>query len=146
MGKKSLEEILPRLLEKVLERGQRAVVYAGSSERVEALDSALWTYKENSFLPHSADLSFFPEQQPIFLTDTGRNPNGAQVLFLVDGASTEEVSGYERVFYLLEEAKFSGNSCDELHEIWCKLKEQGHDVLCWKTDQQGRWIQQEVLR
>ena len=41
-----------RLVEKTLERGWRAVVQAGSDERLAAIDLALWTYKEDSFLAH----------------------------------------------------------------------------------------------
>ena len=37
----SLDRALPSLLEKVLERGHRAVVIAGSEERVEALEFCL---------------------------------------------------------------------------------------------------------
>ena len=48
-----LERVLPgaSLVERTLERGWRAVVQAGSEERVEALDTLLWTYREESFLP-----------------------------------------------------------------------------------------------
>ena len=47
-----LERALPKLLEKVLASGARAVVRAGSDERVEFLNGALWTYQPASFLPH----------------------------------------------------------------------------------------------
>ena len=48
----SLEAALPQMLEKTLERGQRAVVIAGSDERVESLNAQLWTYHDRRFLPH----------------------------------------------------------------------------------------------
>ena len=49
----SLESVLPPLLEKSLERGWRVVVQSTSQERTEALDAHLWTYRDNSFLPHA---------------------------------------------------------------------------------------------
>ena len=52
LEREPVERVLPSLLEKTLERGWRAVVQAGSQERIEALDTALWTYDEASFLPH----------------------------------------------------------------------------------------------
>ena len=44
-----LERALPKLLEKTLEAGQRAVVRTGSEERAQALNGALWTYEDRSW-------------------------------------------------------------------------------------------------
>ena len=49
----SLESVLPPLLEKSLERGWRVVVQSTSPERTDALDAHLWTYSDDSFLPHA---------------------------------------------------------------------------------------------
>ena len=49
----SLENVLPPMLEKSLERGWRVVVQSTSQERTEALDAHLWTYRDDSFLPHA---------------------------------------------------------------------------------------------
>ena len=49
----SLENVLPPLLEKSLERGWRVVVQSTSEERADALDAHLWTYRDDSFLPHA---------------------------------------------------------------------------------------------
>lgn len=54
LERQSLESALPLLVEKSLERGWRVVVRAGSAERLDAIDTALWTYREDSFLPHGA--------------------------------------------------------------------------------------------
>src|SRR5215470_14552801 len=97
-----LERVLPNLVERTLERGWRAVVQAGSEERVEALDTLLWTYREDSFLPHGTRRDGSPEAQPVFLTTGEDNPNGATVRFLVDGAQAADVAAYERVVYLFD--------------------------------------------
>ena len=47
-----LERALPKLLEKTLEAGKRALVVVGSVERVEAFDGLLWTYHQEAWLPH----------------------------------------------------------------------------------------------
>ena len=49
----SLENVLPPLLEKSLERGWRVVVQSTSQERADALDAHLWTYRDDLFLPHA---------------------------------------------------------------------------------------------
>ena len=56
-----LERALPLLLEKTLERGWRAVVQAGSQERLDVLDQHLWTWREDSFLPHGTAKDGHPE-------------------------------------------------------------------------------------
>src|SRR5262245_62012539 len=97
-----LERVLPSLVEKTLERGWRAVVQAGSQERVEALDTLLWTYREETFLPHGTKRDGNPDQQPVYLTADEDNPNGATVRFLVDGAETAGLTAYTRIVYLFE--------------------------------------------
>lgn len=133
------EQVLPELLEKTLERGWRAVVLAGSPERVEALDHHLWTYDDRSFLPHGSAATGDPGYQPIWLTDRDENPNGAKVLFQIDGALTAAPEGYERVCDL-----FDGNDpagVEAARERWRRLKQGGHALSYWQQTERGRWEQ-----
>ena len=82
-----VERALPKLIEKVLESGARAVIRAGSSERAEALSGALWTYDQDSFLPHGTANDGNPDKQPIWITTEDDNPNGAEILIVTDGAA-----------------------------------------------------------
>ena len=102
LQKSTLEAALPPMLEKTLERGQRAVVIAGSPERVEALTSYLWTYNDRGFLPHGSARDGFAEEQPVWLTEKDENPNGAQVLFLTDGAASGHVADFTLCVELLD--------------------------------------------
>ena len=52
----SVENVLPPLLEKSLERGWRVVVQSTSEERADALDAHLWTYRDE-FVPAARDLA-----------------------------------------------------------------------------------------
>ena len=104
-----LEAALPRLLEKTLEAGKRAVVMAGSEERVEALVNVLWTYEQGSWLPHGSAKDGNADQQPVWLTALDENPNGATYLFLVDGAQSDRVAECERCFEL-----FDGKDADAM--------------------------------
>src|SRR5499427_6892803 len=89
----SLESVLPPLLEKSLERGWRVVVQSTSLERAEALDAHLWTYSDDSFLPHATWRVADASDQPIILSIDDGNPNRANVRFLVDNAAMPEDSG-----------------------------------------------------
>ncbi len=81
-----LDRVLPQLLEISLSRGWRVVVQAASEERVEAIDAQLWTYRDDSFLPHGTARGAEAIEQPILITADDANPNGANVRFLIDGA------------------------------------------------------------
>lgn len=132
-----LERVLPVLLEKTLERGWRAVVETGSFERAEALDTALWTYRDDSFLPHAvASGDEFDAEHPVLIVTDASNPNGAQVRFFVDRAVPQAAAGYQRLVYL-----FSGHDPDAVAEArtaWRALRE-GNEVTYWQQDPSGRW-------
>src|SRR6516225_191838 len=99
----TLEQVLPALLQKSLERGWRVVVQASSDERVDALDAQLWTWRDDAFLPHGTSRDPEAAEHPIVLTADTDNPNGATVRFLVDGASlAADAAAYERVVLLFD--------------------------------------------
>ena len=135
-----LEAALPKMLEKTLERGQRAVVIAGSDERVESLNAQLWTTDERGFLPHGSAKDGHPAEQPIWLTERMENPNGAQVLFLTDGAEAESLGGFD-VCAVLFDGQDQG-ALGAARGQWKRLREAGHEVTYWQQDDRGRWSQQ----
>lgn len=136
---RSLEQVLPALLERSLERGWHAVVQAASKERVEALNTALWTYREDSFLPHGAASDGMAAAQPIYLTDDDDNPNGAAVRFLVDGAMAADASLYTRVVHIFD--GHDETAVARAREVWQAAKERGYSVSYWQQDEDGRWQQ-----
>ena len=132
-----LERVLPSLVERTLARGWRAVVQAGSEERVDALDTLLWTYAEESFLPHGTRKDGNPALQPVYLTADDTNPNGATVRFLVAGAEPPPLDAYERVIFM-----FDGYDQDEVETArahWKRLKGEGHTLTYWQQNSDGRW-------
>jgi DNA polymerase-3 subunit chi len=134
-----LEKVLPQLLEKCLERGWRCVVQAATEERVAALDQHLWTWRDDSFLPHGTDGEGEPSLQPVLLTTGEANANAAQVRFFIDRTRTADLAGYERAIHL-----FDGNdpdSVDAAREEWKSAQAAGHKVTYWQQDGEGRWQQ-----
>ncbi len=132
-----LEQALPKLLEKVLGAGLRAVLKAGSEDRVEALNSLLWTYDQRGFLPHGSRKDGHAEQQPVWLTELEENPNGATVLILTDGASSEAVANYQRCLDM-----FDGNDPEAVQAArarWKAYKAAGHAVTYWQQTERGGW-------
>lgn len=137
LQRSALESALPRLLQKTLERGWRAVVLAGSPERVQALNQYLWTFEPASFLPHGAAGDGDAERQPIWLTCLEENPNGAQALMLVDGMAADDVAGFEVVCDL-----FDGRDAEAVaaaRRRWSACKAKGLAMSYWQEGERGGW-------
>ncbi len=132
-----LEDALPPLLEKSLQRGWRVVVQAGSEERRDALDQYLWTYRDESFLPHATDNAQQADKQPVLLCANEGNLNSANIRFLVDGAQPADLAGYERAVFM-----FDGHDQGQLEAArgqWRDLKAGGHELTYWQQTPDRRW-------
>jgi DNA polymerase III subunit chi len=132
------EQVLPALLQKSLDRGWHVVVQGVSEERIEALDAHLWTWRDDSFLPHGTWRDAEAAQQPIILTLKEDNPNAAVVRFLIEGATMPtDVRAYQRVVLL-----FDGEDPDALETArarWSEVKSAGFEVTYWQADEKGIW-------
>jgi DNA polymerase-3 subunit chi len=135
-----LEQVIPGLLERCLERGWRAVVQAGSRERLEALDAHLWTWRDDSFLPHAMTRDGAEAMQPVWLTLEDDNPNGAEVRFLVDGAEAGNLSGYRRGVFVFD--GLDPVALEQARAAWKAQKAAGHQVTYWRQNESGGWEKQ----
>ena len=124
---------LPRLLGRVLAAGERAVVRCGSAERVAALDEALWACADPDWLPHGAKND--PDLQPVWLTQGDDVPNGARMLFLMDGAASGAPGAFARVFDL-----FDGNDPNQVEQArarWQQAKASANQPVYWRQGAKG---------
>lgn len=132
-----LDVVLPTLLEKCRERGWRVVVQCGSEERVRSLDALLWTYREDSFLPHGTAADGDAALQPVFLAADTDNPNEADVRFLVDRAQPGDLSVYTRAVFMFDGR--DEEAVEEARSQWKECVGAGFDVTYWQQDERGRW-------
>ena len=139
LQKSRFEKALPVLLEKTLEVGKRALVKVGSSALAEQLNAHLWDYQQGAWLPHGTTKDGRGEHQPIWLTSVDENPNGATFLFLGDGASSTDISAFERCFEM-----FDGNDAAQLaraRERWKSYKDAGHTLKYLQQTERGGWVE-----
>ena len=134
-----LERALPKLLEKAVARGMRAVVATGSDERAEHLSGALWTYDPASFLPHGTAADGDPAGQPIYIADHVTNPNGAGVLVLTDGAEMGKSDAFERVIDMFDGRDEAAVAA--ARKRWQTMKAEGHSLTYWQQTDGGGWEQ-----
>lgn len=139
LQRQPLERVLPTLLEKSLERGWRVVVQGANDERIEALDAHLWTFRDDSFLPHGTHKQQDMADQPILLTVNDHNPNKADVRFLIDGAPVpDDPLSYQRIVLLFDGEDEDAVAAARIH--WTHAKEKGLDATYWQSDENGRWV------
>lgn len=132
LQKTPLDQALPKLMEKAYATGKRIKILVGNEERVDFINSLLWTYNEESFLPHGTPKDGFVEQQPIFISSDEENENNATILTLIDGARPSALSleQYERVLNIFD-------GCDEFslnnaRNYWKEIKNSGFELHYWQ--------------
>ncbi|MBQ2886298.1 MAG: DNA polymerase III subunit chi [Alphaproteobacteria bacterium] len=141
LQKTPLEQVLPKLCEKAYSTGKRIKILVGNEERVEFINSLLWTYSEESFLPHGSKKDGFAEDQPIFISSSEDNENKALLLILVDGAmvSLDILKDYERVLNI-----FDGNdevALNNARDYWKMIKSSDGELHYWQQKDNGSFEQ-----
>ena len=136
----SLDQALPELLEKTLARGWKAIVRAGAAERIEHLDGWLWSYRDDSFLAHGTVEEPHAQHQPILLTTSEDRPNGAEALFLIDGAEAGSLDDYERCILLFDGRDEAAVAA--ARRQWSGFRKQELSVAYWRQGAERGWEKQ----
>ncbi len=132
----TIEGVLPGLLEKTLQKGWRALVKL-PPEQVKEMDDYLWTYRDDSFLPHGRDDEPMAEQQPITLTSAAQDASGYQAVFLIGGAEIDNMDGVERCMVMI-----NGRSKDDIQRArgqWKALKDTDAKLSYYQQNDRGAW-------
>ncbi len=145
LERRGLDDVLPGLVEKARERGWNVLIRAESAERAQAIDTLLWTYDEQSFLPHARTGDGDAARQPVLITLEEGNPNAAALLFLVGGAPAPAWDDAETGAFLRIVLLFDGRDALSLaaaRAAWKDAKTAGHAVTYWKEMPSGKWEKQ----
>jgi DNA polymerase-3 subunit chi len=131
------ERAVPKLMEKALKSGSRVVMLTGNDSILKTMSDALWTSDPASFLPHGSARDGHTAEQPIYLTTTNENPNGAEILCVLDGSLPESVKSYTKLLDV-----FDGSKEDEVaaaRSRWSHYKSQGYALQYVKQQPGGSW-------
>lgn len=133
----SRERAVPKLMEKMLKNGQRAVLLMNSDAALKTMSDALWANDPASFLPHGGPRDGHASEQPIYLTLTDDNPNGAEILCVLDGSLPASVSAYSKLLDV-----FDGNNESDTaaaRSRWAHYKAAGFALQYIKQQPGGGW-------
>ena len=135
LERQSLDQALPALLSKALKNGHRIVVKIPDEREIQRLNDYLWTWRPDSFLPHGSAKDGFGEDQPVWLTSGEDNPNGADVLILTHGTTSESLADYALCCEMLDGR--NDEAISAARQRWSAYKEDGHQVTYWQQTEKG---------
>lgn len=134
-----IEVGLPRLVELSLGRGWRVILRFGSDAALAAADAMLWTYRDDSFLPHGGSAGGHAQRQPVYLTTGDEIPNGADVLMLLEGgsASPEELAAFVRTCLIFD--GHDPRAVEAARAEWRAVRNAGLKAVYW-AQERGSWV------
>ena len=135
----TLEQALPKLLLKAYGTGKKIIVRAADNSQVEVLNTHLWTFHPNAFLPHGSKKDGHGELQPIWLTDSDDNPNDAKILILTAPNESSDLKSFDLCCEVFN--GFDQEQVTAARARWKKYKDEGFDLTYWQQDEQGAWAE-----
>lgn len=139
MERSQLENTLPMLLTKALERNHRILIKTPNPQQSKKLNDWLWTFDANSFLPHGMAADDFAQEQPILISDSENDntPNAADVLILTEGQVADNLKDFALVCEMLDGRDPS--QVEAARTRWKSYKNQEFEVTYWQQSAEGRW-------
>lgn len=137
LQKQTLDQALPLILEKVYQTKSKAIVRMMDKKEVARMNDILWTYKDNSFLPHGSVKNNHTNEQPIWLTEKSENTNKAKTLILTQGMIEEDLSPYDLCCEILD--GHDAAAINAARKRWKTYKDQNFKVTYWLQSETGKW-------
>ncbi len=141
-----VEKTLFALLEKSLEKGNKSLLLFKDKEKCLSINEQLWTYKQNSFLPHiSEDDQIYDNiDVPVYLSTKNENPFKAELLFSIDGFLPDNIDHFERVIIIIDVNDELLN--EKYKNYYLDINKNFEDIVFYKSDDSGKWIEKNFMR
>ena len=141
-----VEKTLFALLEKSLEKGNKSLLLFRDKEKCLSINEQLWTYKQNSFLPHiSEDDQIYDNiDVPVYLSTKNENPFKAELLFSIDGFLPDNIDHFERVIIIIDVNDELLN--EKYKNYYLDINKNFEDIVFYKSDDNGKWIEKNFMR
>ncbi len=141
-----VEKTLFALLEKSLEKGNKSLLLFRDKEKCLSINEQLWTYKQNSFLPHiSEDDQIYDDiDVPVYLSTKNENPFKAELLFSIDGYLPDNIQHFERVIIIIDVNDEILN--EKYKNYYLDINKNFEDIVFYKSDDNGKWIEKNFMR
>lgn len=119
------DAVLPELLEKMRAAGHNILLQCPTINRMDRLNSTLWSLSPTSFLPHGTAGDGHLKHHPIFLTTEPTNPNNATTALAI--GTPPDFQALQKILPKGAKIGFifnqSENSAANARQAWKTLKE-----------------------
>jgi DNA polymerase-3 subunit chi len=132
---------LPKILDKIVSSQKRAVIVFPDEQKMDEMNLYLWSFSTKTVIPHGSSKDEFKEEQPVYLTVSNDNPNGASIVVVPVTMDYDKLNEFEKCLFI-----FDGNDENELslaREKWKRFKEADYSLTYWKQDIKGAWQKEE---
>jgi len=94
---KGREQLACRLADKAYQLGHRVYIHTDNTSQTQQMDKLLWTFRQNSFVPHALLEDGEESPPPVILGNSDEPGDHADVLINLSHAVPEFFSRFERV-------------------------------------------------
>lgn len=137
MEQSTLDQALPLIAAKAVQSGKRVLIKAPNKKEAKHISDHLWSYRADSFLAHGMDGEDNPDRQPVYVTTGNDNPNGAKILILTHGMTSDQAGDYDLCCEMLDGRVDS--QIQAARGRWTSYKDAGYALTYWQQDDKGQW-------
>ena len=124
------------LAEKCYLNNRRIAIYSSTEEECKKYDSLLWTWKQQSFVPHKyIDILSEPHKEPIILTTAIESPADYDTVLLIDPLPVESADKFSTVIDFAE--KYDSHGIELSRDRYRVYKEHNLNI---ETLQPGEFL------
>lgn len=129
----TIEKTLPKLLEKIYNSGFKVHILCQDDEQLKTLDSTIWTFSSNAFVPHGSifDAPHTYPDHPIFLSTSETIVNNATIFLSLKPVLVKD---FNKVIYFFDLYK---DNASEFEKIYVSLKSE--KPTYWQQTENGGW-------
>ena len=102
-----------RIVEKAYRLGHRVYVRTGNSDDTNVLDDLLWTFSQNSFVPHQLSTESDSRESPVVIGEHPPAAEGTDVVISVADGPVSDFTSYLRIVEIVgyeDDEKESGRN------------------------------------
>ncbi|MBF0370192.1 MAG: DNA polymerase III subunit chi [Magnetococcales bacterium] len=137
LGATPLERALARIATKAFEKGLKSCVVAGDGHRAMHLDDLLWREPVDGFLPHGIHGRDEAERQPVLLSSTPQDMNGATVAILAAPIPLPDPQRFDLIIDFVDGD--NPNALAMSRERYRHYRDRGCDMEYWIQTPDGAW-------
>ena len=127
------------LTEKLYKKNNHILLYCADQETVDTLDEYLWSYREDSFIPHSKKNNEKKLFYPILITNEILNEHEHNILLVLNGVLIKETdwTKFNKVYYFFDEQNLEEK--ENARSMWKSFSSLEIDCRYW-VNKENKWI------